>query len=167
MTGNTTLPGTNEVYAADAILESLISVHYQRAKLTLGADGINDGDVSTSNPMPVRDGQIKQHTALGTGTALNSTLIPTVGVPWRLLNIKFHVTSTATQENFVAQEIDTSEARFNAVLLTQSMISRADVVQQYDGMGLLMAIDRRVTFTWTNTDAFNWGLTVSYIEDTV
>lgn len=31
-------------------------VQYQRVKLTLGADGVNDGDVAASNPMPVSVG---------------------------------------------------------------------------------------------------------------
>lgn len=38
-----------DVFAADDIS----SVKYARTKLTLGADGVNDGDVSASNPMPV------------------------------------------------------------------------------------------------------------------
>ena len=30
-------------------------VKYQRVKLTLGAEGVNDGDLSATNPMPVVD----------------------------------------------------------------------------------------------------------------
>jgi hypothetical protein len=42
-------PGTGATVSADEILGIL----FQRIKLTLGADGVNDGDVSSSNPMPV------------------------------------------------------------------------------------------------------------------
>jgi hypothetical protein len=42
-------PGTGATVAADEILGIL----FQRIKLTLGADGVNDGDVSSSNPMPI------------------------------------------------------------------------------------------------------------------
>jgi hypothetical protein len=42
-------PGTGATVSADEILGIL----YQRVKLTLGADGVNDGDVSSSNPMPI------------------------------------------------------------------------------------------------------------------
>jgi hypothetical protein len=42
-------PGSGATVAADEILGIL----YQRIKLTLGADGVNDGDVSSSNPMPI------------------------------------------------------------------------------------------------------------------
>lgn len=38
-------------FAADDIL----GVHYPRTKITIGADGSNDGDVSSANPLPVSD----------------------------------------------------------------------------------------------------------------
>jgi hypothetical protein len=34
--------------------DDITSVHYPRIKLVHGADGTNDGDISTANPMPVR-----------------------------------------------------------------------------------------------------------------
>ena len=51
MADNTQLnPGAGgDIAAADDIA----GVKYQRVKLTLGADGVNDGDLSGSNPMPV------------------------------------------------------------------------------------------------------------------
>jgi hypothetical protein len=42
-------PGSGATVSADEILGIL----FQRIKLTLGADGVNDGDVSSSNPMPI------------------------------------------------------------------------------------------------------------------
>lgn len=42
-------PGTGATVAADDIGGIL----HQRVKLTLGADGASEGDVSSSNPMPV------------------------------------------------------------------------------------------------------------------
>jgi len=33
--------------------DDIAGVKYQRMKLTLGADGVNSGDVSAANPMPV------------------------------------------------------------------------------------------------------------------
>lgn len=42
-------PGSGEIVATDDIG----GVQFQRVKVTLGADGISDGDVSGSNPMPV------------------------------------------------------------------------------------------------------------------
>jgi hypothetical protein len=50
MADNVTLPGTGEIVAADDIG----AAKFQRVKVTLGADGANDGDVSATNPMPTR-----------------------------------------------------------------------------------------------------------------
>lgn len=51
MADNTELnPGTGGNIAAT---DDIAGVHYQRVKLTLGADGVNDGDVSSTNPIPV------------------------------------------------------------------------------------------------------------------
>lgn len=33
--------------------DEIAGIHYQRMKITLGADGVDDGDVSESNPIPV------------------------------------------------------------------------------------------------------------------
>jgi len=45
-------PGAGASIAADDIS----GVLYQRMKVTLGADGVNGGDLSSSNPMPVTSG---------------------------------------------------------------------------------------------------------------
>jgi len=36
-----------------AAADEIAGVKYQRIKLTLGVDGVNDGDVSSGNPVPV------------------------------------------------------------------------------------------------------------------
>lgn len=59
MADDITLPGTGENVAADEIS----SKKYQRIKLIHGADGVNAGDVSTANPLPVFDPDL-----VGTGT---------------------------------------------------------------------------------------------------
>lgn len=54
MADNTVLPaGTadGDTYASDDIS----GVKYQRVKLVLGADGVNGGDVASSNPLPISD----------------------------------------------------------------------------------------------------------------
>lgn len=50
MADNVTLPGTGRSVATDQIG----SDDYQRVKITQGVDGVNDGDVSTALPLPVR-----------------------------------------------------------------------------------------------------------------
>ena len=51
MADNVTIPPTGQVIATDDI----DGVNYPRTKITLGADGINGGDVSAVNPMPTTD----------------------------------------------------------------------------------------------------------------
>ena len=58
---NTDVYWLNQVYAADAIPSSRSShgdgyinnVYYQRVKLTVGDDGLNEGDVSSNRPLPI------------------------------------------------------------------------------------------------------------------
>jgi hypothetical protein len=50
MADNTVLPGTGETYAADDIG----GAKYQRIKMVHGADGVNDGDIAATNPLPVK-----------------------------------------------------------------------------------------------------------------
>jgi hypothetical protein len=55
-------PGAGATVATDEVG----GVHYQRMKVTLGADGDNDGDVSAANPMPVNAGYSESSDTLGT-----------------------------------------------------------------------------------------------------
>src|SRR5436190_17311985 len=43
--------GTGDVIATDDIA----GVKFPRSKLVIGADGVNDGDVCTTNPLPIND----------------------------------------------------------------------------------------------------------------
>jgi hypothetical protein len=52
MANDVVLPGTGSSVATDEIGGN----QFQRMKLTLGADGVNDGDVSSTNPIPVTGG---------------------------------------------------------------------------------------------------------------
>jgi hypothetical protein len=60
--------GTN--WAADDIS----SVFYPRTKVVIGADGTSDGDVSSSNPMPIK----KQSSSTGTRTQVADTASDTL-----------------------------------------------------------------------------------------
>lgn len=73
MPDNVVLPGTGESVATDNIGGN----QFQRMKLTLGADGVNDGDVSSANPMPV-SGTLAVTGPL-TNTQLRATAVPVSG----------------------------------------------------------------------------------------
>jgi hypothetical protein len=67
-------PGTGDTVAADDIS----NVKFQRIKLIHGADGFNDGDVSSDNPLPVAltkpSLMVSGTTAAMTGTTSTSLL---------------------------------------------------------------------------------------------
>lgn len=70
----TVTPGVGKTIAADEIS----TVYYQRIKLIHGADGVNDGDVSTANPFPIRvtDGtNVVTVRSLTNSKALNVSLV--------------------------------------------------------------------------------------------
>lgn len=70
MADNTTLPipsTSGDVIATDDIG----GVKFQRVKMTLGADGTNDGDVSSANPLPVDVASLPLPTGAATETTLS------------------------------------------------------------------------------------------------
>lgn len=67
MADNSVLPATGDVIAADDIG----GVKFQRMKLAHGVDGVNDGDVAKTNPLPVA--QIAAVTATVSQTAQTIT----------------------------------------------------------------------------------------------
>lgn len=77
MADNTTL---NTMAGGDVIAtDEIAGAKHQRVKMTIGADGVNDGDVSKTNPIPsynsfgsIGDGR-KVVTTAGTAVALATT----------------------------------------------------------------------------------------------
>lgn len=58
-----------------AAADDIGGVKYQRVKLTIGSDGVNDGDVSDANPMPVDVKNFPAQTAL-TDSQLRDSPVP-------------------------------------------------------------------------------------------
>jgi hypothetical protein len=51
-------------------------VHFERVKLTLGADGVNDGDISSANPIPAKEARASSATLTNVaGSATTVTLL--------------------------------------------------------------------------------------------
>lgn len=109
MADNTQLPvpsTSGDVIATDDIS----GVKYQRVKMTLGADGVNDGDVSSANPLPV-----EIQGALGTADtkALGTNLVDgDVGI---VSNTVIHGKTTAGGGSFVDVKVNPSGALSVAV----------------------------------------------------
>jgi len=58
---------------ASVATDDIGNVHYQRMKLVLGADGVNDGDLSAANPMPV-EGTVSVDTSTPLDVAVTGTV---------------------------------------------------------------------------------------------
>lgn len=90
MADNTTLnPGTGgDLIASDDIA----GVRHQRVKITLGADGVNDGDVSASNPVPVAGTfwQATQPVSIASWTGLTDAQLRAAAVPVSLASVPSH-----------------------------------------------------------------------------
>ena len=66
----------NIVVGANTIAtDDITGVHWERVKLTLGADGVNDGDVSVSNPVPTREVVAAGVTLTNVAAAFASTVL--------------------------------------------------------------------------------------------
>ena len=142
--------GADVAIAADEIS----AVKYQRIKLIHGADGTNDGDVATGNPLPV----VQTGTpALPTGTAtaanqqtdaLTDTELRATAVPVSAASLPLptDAASSATLSLFITSKIDQdndANAFINvhtASIASTSTISTAD----FDQAG---AIDNPTKFT--------------------
>jgi hypothetical protein len=68
---NVTLPGAGEVVATDEIAGR----QFQRVKVTLGADGVDGGDVSAGNPLPVSLGDGRAASAVTSNVASSATTV--------------------------------------------------------------------------------------------
>ena len=76
MAENVTLnPGSGGDTAA---ADDIGGVKFQRVKLTLGADGANDGDASSSNPVPTREPLLAAIPTTRAQVSINTTTLATV-----------------------------------------------------------------------------------------
>ena len=107
MADNTTLnAGTGgDVIGADDIS----SVKYQRVKLIHGVDGTNDGDVATTNPLPVKRPLVFGSkttitctlTSLANGSARESTVIDNSSTKFRNLRIRVQSKGQTSGTNYL------------------------------------------------------------------
>jgi len=114
-------PGTGgDIVATDDIL----GVKFQRVKMTLGADGVTDGDVSQTNPMPTDLAEVGgAATKVGPGTSAGALRVelPTDGqgrvIPtWDPVTISQSGTKTLPFTG-VSTEIVPANAKRKSVLL--------------------------------------------------
>lgn len=70
MADNTTIKyaTTDDQNGDEIATDDIGGVKYPRSKITLGADGVNDGDVSSANPLPVSLASVPSHAVTNAGT---------------------------------------------------------------------------------------------------
>jgi hypothetical protein len=106
-------PGTGASVAADDIGGNL----FQRVKLALGADGVNDGDVSAANPVPISGavtvGNFPAQIGL-TDTQLRATAVP--------------VSGTVTANTGLSQPLTDTQLRATAVPVSGSFFQATQPV---------------------------------------
>lgn len=105
MTDNARLTASGgAVFASDEIN----NVHYQRVKLVLGDDGVNDGDASESNPIPVAEQTIDISAVPGVAIGAASAQSAAVGATTK------RVVLIADQDCWVSVGADPTAAKQTA-----------------------------------------------------
>jgi hypothetical protein len=132
-------PGTGASVAADDIGGNL----FQRVKLALGADGVNDGDVSAANPVPVTGavtvGNFPAQTGL-TDAQLRASAVPVSGSffqatqPVSAASLPLP-SGAATETTLVAVEVDTSAISTSASAINAKLAALSTRVLDNESSG--------------------------------
>lgn len=116
--------------------DDISGVKYQRVKIVLGADGVNGGDVSSSNAMPVSDN--------GSSLTVDGTIAATQSGSWNVgLNAGSNAIGSITNTSFAATQA--TAANLNATVVgtgtfaVQAAQSGNYTVRNQDGSGNSLA----------------------------
>lgn len=137
MADNTVIPlGTQD---GDTIaLDDIGGVKYPRSKITLGADGVNGGDVSSSNPMPV------------TGTLTGVTTVATVTTVGTVTNV-VHVDDNSGSLTIDNAALSVTGGGVEASALRVTIASDSTGVLSIDDNGGSITVDGTVAISGTVT----------------
>lgn len=142
MADNTILPipsTTGDTIAADDIG----GVKFQRIKLTLGADGVNDADVSSANPIPVGG-------SITTMPDFDTPAVPVRQLPQRVVATSYAAAGSgvdATAEVLIRTGAGMAVNRTsgNLVITSGTTVSSETVIRSVE------SVDGRVTFSVGDT----------------
>lgn len=126
MADNTTI---NTGSGGDTIAtDDIGGVKYQRVKITLGADGVTDGDVSSSNALPISDN--------GGSLTVDGTIAATQSGTWNVTNVSGTVSLPTGAATLAEQQTQTTSLQLldDAVATTASAIpSKGFAISGTDG----------------------------------
>lgn len=102
MADNTSItPGTGVTIASDDVG----GIQFQRVKLALGADGVNDGDVSSANPLPIGSGALDLLSATIKAED-NASVSGDLGIPMFGVRQAADTTSTSADGDYTLLKLD-------------------------------------------------------------
>lgn len=125
--------GSGTTIAADEIA----GAKHQRVKITLGADGTNDGDVSSANPMPVSVAQVDRVANVVDGTISTVTFVPVVQ---RVQNVVDGTLSTVTGVDRVRNIIDGTISTVTGVDRVRNIVD--GTISTVTSLGTATRVDR-------------------------
>ena len=152
MADNTQLPipaSTGDVIAADDIG----GVKFQRVKMILGADGVNDGDVSSANPVPVSMASLPLPTGATTQSLQQeirdlsdsiNTLVQFLYANSPRIDVAGRVASNGSE---VTQPISGSLTTVTTVTTLSNITSISGQPQQYQGQDVPLHIYDNIKVT--------------------
>ncbi len=133
--------------------------------IQIGAVEIKDGDedhrahVSAGGLLSVfstRD----YVSARATGSGALS-LVASPGVPWRLEQVRVHLSAVGASGDLVMDVDDGDGAEYNARLLTQPMATISDFVWRPQN-GVILGATDDVSVTWANAGGVTYGIKITY-----
>lgn len=80
---------------------------------------------------------------------------------YELLDVRLHLASSGTAENFTITLDATRGTPYDVVFYTKDMAAVSDVVWEPD-QPLYFSVDDELDFEWTNTTGIEYGLAVRY-----
>ena len=143
-----------------AALDDIGGVHYPRSKITIGADGVNDGDVSASNPMPVT-GTVTANLGATDNAALDAIAASLAGT----LTVGSHtVTGPLTDTELRATPVPVSgtvTATVGTITAITTLGTITNVVHVDDNAGSLTIDNAQLSVVGSGTEATALRVTIA------
>ena len=97
-------------------------------------------------------------------TGLTAVIQPAVapGLPFRILNTRFHASGTCATENFTITLDSGFDSKIDVVLFSQPMASVLNIDLDWSNKLKFFTADDAVVYGFANGNGINWGLEVIY-----
>ncbi len=120
-----------------------------------------NGQVVLLKPDSTGTGRIGRRFFTDTSGAINTTETLSPKTPFRLLDVKLHLNSVATQETFTLTCNAGRSSAYDTLLYSKAMSGVTDIIVPF-GVGYDFYDNDVIDPAWTNTDSKTYGITYSY-----